>query len=147
MRFPRDVATDRVGDPQEGTVSAFAINRNDGTLRQLNTVRSGGAGPTYVSIHPSGKFLYGSNRGHDSITVFSIDEKSGRLSFVETQPTQGSTPRGFGIDPTGAYLIAGNQRSDSVVVFRINQETGRLTPTGSKIDVGAPVSVKFVAAR
>ncbi len=68
------------------------------------------------------------------------------MTFVETQPTQGSTPRGFGIDPTGAYLLAGNQRSDSVVVFRIDQETGRLTPTGSKIEVGAPVSVKFVAA-
>ena len=100
-----------------------------------------------VLVHPTGRFLYGSNRGHDSIAVFSIDQATGRLTFVETVATEGSTPRGFGIDPSGAYLIAGNQRSDSVVVFRINPETGRLTPTGSKIAVGAPVSVKFVAPR
>ncbi len=107
--------------------------------------------PTYstaeVLVHPSGRFLYGSNRGHDSISVFTIDQSTGRLTFVETVPTGGSTPRGFGIDPTGAYLIAGNQRSDSVVVFRIDRDSGKLTATGSRIDVGAPVSVKFVSAR
>ena len=85
--------------------------------------------------------------GHDSISVFTIDQGSGRLTFVETVPTGGSTPRGFGIDPGGAYLIAGNQRSDSVVVFRIDRSTGRLTATGSRIDVGSPVSVKFVGGR
>jgi 6-phosphogluconolactonase len=135
------------------TVTAFTRDPERGGLTAVQSISTLPADqkplPTYstaeVLVHPSGKFLYGSNRGHDSITVFSIDEKSGRLTFVETQPTQGSTPRGFGIDPTGAYLIAANQRSDSVVVFRINQETGRLTPTGSKIEVGAPVSVKFVA--
>ena len=137
------------------SVTTFTRNPESGGLTALQTISTLPADqkplPNYstaeVLVHPSGKFLYGSNRGHDSITVFGIDEKSGRLTFVETQPTQGSTPRGFGIDPTGAYLIAGNQRSDSVIVFRINGETGRLTPTGSKIDVGAPVSVKFVAAR
>lgn len=137
------------------TVTAFTRDPERGGLTAVQSISTLPADlkplPTYstaeVLVHPSGKFLYGSNRGHDSITVFSIDEKSGRLTFVETQPTQGSTPRGFGIEPTGAYLIAANQRSDSVVVFRINQETGRLTPTGSKIEVGAPVSVKFVAAK
>ncbi len=139
----------------QNSVTAFARDPERGGLTPLQTISTlppeEKALPNYstaeVLVHPSGRFLYGSNRGHDSIAVFSIDQKSGRLTFVETQPTQGSTPRGFGIDPTGAYLLAGNQRSDSVVVFRINQETGRLTPTGAKIDVGAPVSVKFVAAR
>jgi 6-phosphogluconolactonase len=137
------------------SVTAFTRDPERGGLTPLQTTSTLPAGqqplPSYstaeVLVHPSGRFLYGSNRGHDSITVFRIDEQSGRLTFVETQPTQGSTPRGFGIDPTGAYLIAGNQRSDSVVVFRINQETGRLTPTGSRIEVGAPVSVKFVRTR
>jgi 6-phosphogluconolactonase len=137
------------------SVTAFTHDPERGGMTALQTISTLPADqkplPNYstaeVLVHPSGKFLYGSNRGHDSIAVFAIDEKSGRLTFVETQPTQGSTPRGFGIDPTGAYLLAGNQQSDSVVVFRINQETGRLTPTGSKIDVGAPVSVKFVGAR
>jgi 6-phosphogluconolactonase len=95
-------------------------------------------------VHPSGRFLYGSNRGHDSITVFAIDETTGRLTYVQNEPTQGSTPRGFGIDPSGAYLLAANQRSDSVVVLRIDQQTGRLTPTGHKMALSSPVSVKFV---
>jgi 6-phosphogluconolactonase len=97
-----------------------------------------------VVVHPSGKFLYGSNRGHDTLVVFAIDEKSGKLTLVQHVPTQGSTPRGFGIDPTGRYLLAGNQRSDSVVVFRIDTATGRLTPTGQTLKVGSPVSVVFV---
>ena len=100
-----------------------------------------------IEVHPSGKFLYGSNRGHDSIVVYAIDEKTGRLTHVEHQPTQGSTPRSFGIDPTGTYLLAANQRSDSVVAFRIDGGTGRLTPTGGKADVGAPVCVKFLRVR
>ena len=124
----------------QNSVTAFTRDPERGGLTALQTISTLPADqkplPNYstaeVLVHPSGRFLYGSNRGHDSIAVFSIDEKSGRLTFVETQPTQGSTPRGFGIDPTGAYLLAGNQRSDSVVVFRINQETGRLTPTGSQ---------------
>jgi 6-phosphogluconolactonase len=64
--------------------------------------------------------------------------------YVENEPTQGSTPRGFGIDPDGGYLLAGNQKSDSVVVFRIDPKSGKLAPTGTKIEVGAPVCVKFV---
>ena len=137
------------------SVTALARDPERGGLTALQTIPTlppdQPALPNYstaeVLVHPSGKFLYGSNRGHDSIAVFTIDESSGRLTFVETQPTQGSTPRGFGIDPTGGYLLAGNQRSDSVVVFRINRETGRLTPTGSRIEVGSPVSVKFVGVR
>jgi 6-phosphogluconolactonase len=100
-----------------------------------------------VRLHPSGKFLYGSNRGYDSIVVFAVDEKTGRLTQRQNESTQGSTPRGFGIDPTGEYLLAANQRSDSVVVFRIDQQTGRLTTTGQKIELGAPACVKFVAAQ
>ncbi len=139
----------------ENTVTAYTRDSGRGSLTALQTISTLPADvkalPNYstaeVLVHPTGRFLYGSNRGHDSIAVFSIDQATGRLTFVETVATEGSTPRGFGIDPTGAYLIAGNQRSDSVVVFRINPETGRLTPTGSKIAVGAPVSVKFVAPR
>ena len=139
----------------ENTVTAYTRDSGRGSLTALQTISTLPADvkalPTYstaeVLVHPTGRFLYGSNRGHDSIAVFSIDQATGRLTFVETVATEGSTPRGFGIDPSGAFLIAGNQRSDSVVVFRINPETGRLTPTGSKIAVGAPVSVKFVAPR
>jgi 6-phosphogluconolactonase len=134
------------------TVTAFVSDAKRGALTAFQTISTLPADqptlPSYstaeVQVHPSGKFLYGSNRGHDSIVVFAIDGKTGRLTYVENTPTQGSTPRGFGIDPTGGYLLAANQRSDSVVVFRIDQRTGRLTPTGNTIDVGAPVCVTFV---
>jgi 6-phosphogluconolactonase len=137
------------------TVTAFRRDIEHGSLTELQTISTlppgqaveSGFSTADVQVHPSGRFLYGSNRGHDSIVVFAIDQKSGRLTYVENRPTQGSTPRGFGIDPSGSYLLAANQRSDSVVVFRIDKQTGRLTPTGHTIEVGAPVCVKFVERR
>ena len=100
-----------------------------GGLTEIETVSTLPAGETVqegfstaeVQVHPSGRFLYGSNRGHNSLTVFAIDQKTGRLTFVQNEPTQGNGPRGFGIDPTGRYLFAANQRSDTVVVFRIDR--------------------------
>jgi 6-phosphogluconolactonase len=137
------------------TITAFSRDPANGgltTLQTISTLPEGqsvqkGYSTAEVQVHPSGRFLYGSNRGHDSISVFSIDEASGRLTYVENRPTEGSTPRNFGIDPSGTYLLAANQRSDSVVVFRIDQQSGRLTPTGARIDIGAPVCVKFVRPR
>jgi 6-phosphogluconolactonase len=137
------------------TVTAFSRDPDKGSLTPIQTVSTLPAGQAVaagystaeITVHLSGKFLYGSNRGHDTIVVFAIDQKTGQLTLVEHQSTQGSTPRNFGIDPSGAFLLAANQRSDSIVVFRINAETGRLTPTGTKIDVGAPVCVKFVKRR
>jgi 6-phosphogluconolactonase len=134
------------------TITAFSNDSAKGELREIHTLTTlppkqamqTGYSGAEVQVHPSGKFLYASNRGHDSIAVFAIDQNTGRLTYAENEPTQGSTPRGFGIDPDGRYLLAGNQRSDSVVVFRIDPKNGKLTATGSKIEVGAPVSVKFV---
>ena len=134
------------------TITAFNTDSDKGELREAQTISTlparqamqGGFSGAEIDVHPSGKFLYASNRGHDSIAVFAIDQNTGRLTYVENQPTQGSTPRGFGIDPDGRYLLVGNQRSNSVVVFRINPQSGKLTATGSKTEVGAPVCVKFV---
>ena len=134
------------------TITAFNNDSAKGALQEAQTMSTLPAGQAMqsgfsgaeIEVHPTGKFLYASNRGHDSIAVFAIDQNTGRLTFVENKLTQGSTPRGFGIDPDGGYLLAGNQRSDSVVVFRIDPKSGKLTPTGSKIDVGAPVSITFV---
>jgi 6-phosphogluconolactonase len=135
------------------TIAAFA--RTDGALQERGRVSSLPPDlkplPDYstadVQVHPSGRFLYGSNRGHDSITAYTIDQDDGRLRFVEAESTGGRTPRAFGIDPSGRFLLAANQRSDSVVVFRIDERTGALTPTGASIQVGAPVCVKFLAPR
>jgi 6-phosphogluconolactonase len=134
------------------TVTAFRNDPARGALTEIQTVSTLPAGTdmqsqfsgSEVQVHPSGRFLYAANRGHNTIAVFTIDQSSGQLTLVQNQLTLGNTPRGFGIDPAGAFLLAGNQRSDSVVVFRIDQKTGRLTPTGQKLDIGAPVSVKFV---
>jgi 6-phosphogluconolactonase len=134
------------------TVTAFAHDAARGGLSAIQTISTlpqgqsvqKGFSTAEVQVHPSGRFLYGSNRGHDTIAVFAIDEKTGRLTPVHHEPTQGSTPRNFGIDPAGRFLLAANQRSDTVVVFRIDAATGRLAPAGHRIEVGAPVCVKFV---
>jgi 6-phosphogluconolactonase len=133
------------------TVTGFRYDAKRGELILAQTITTLPEGetvqPSYstaeVQVHPSGKFLYGSNRGHDSIAAFAIDQKTGQLTPVEHESTQGKTPRNFGIDPTGTYLLAANQSSDSVVVFRIDPRTGALTPRGQKAEVPSPVCVKF----
>ncbi len=96
-------------------------------------------------VHPSGKFVYGSNRGHHSIAIFAFNAETGELTPVGHTPTEGNTPRNFNLDPSGKYLFAANQDSKSVVVFKIDQATGKLTPSGTKFEVDKPVCVKFVA--
>lgn len=133
------------------TVTAFSYDAARGALKPLQTISTLPADfkdESYcaeVQVHPSGKFLYGSNRGHDSIAVFAIDPAKGTLQFIETVPTGGKWPRNFGLDPTGSYLIAANQNSNNIVVFRIDAKTGRLTPTGQQLEVSAPVCVKFAS--
>src|SRR5262249_55928837 len=137
----------------KSTVTALAYDGSRGVFRELQTVSTlpkdfGGDNTTAeVQVHPSGKFLYGSNRGHNSIAVFAIDAGKGTLTLIENAPTQGRTPRNFGIDPTGSYLFAANQASDNIVIFRIDAKTGRLMASGQTLEVGSPVCVKFLAAR
>jgi 6-phosphogluconolactonase len=132
------------------TVTAFDYDAGRGTLKEVQTIsalpgkRENNYSTAEVQVHPSGKFLYGSVRGHNSIVVYTIDASTGRLKYVENQPTRGKTPRNFGIDPTGAYLLAANQDSDDIIVFRIDAETGRLRPTDHRVEVPAPVCVRFV---
>jgi 6-phosphogluconolactonase len=132
------------------TVTAFAYDGERGTLKETQTITTlphevkEGYSTAEVQVHPSGKFLYGSNRGHDSIAIFSIDSSTGKLTAVGHQPTGGKTPRNFAIDPTGQYLLAENQNSDTIVVFRIDQKTGELKPTANVVDVPSPVCVRFL---
>ena len=133
------------------TITALAYDPVSGTLAQLQTVPTLPEGfdgsNTTADIHvtPSGRFLYGSNRGHDSLVVYAIDEADGTLRYVEHVSTRGETPRNFGIDPTGTLLLVANQNSDNVVAFQIDGETGELTPTGEETEVSMPVCVKFLA--
>jgi len=132
------------------TVTAFAYNPSSGTLTDIQTITTvpnefdGSNSCAEVRVHPNGKFLYGSNRGHDSIAVYRINPAKGTLTFVEHETADIKTPRNFNIDPTGKFCLVANQGSNSVVVFRINQKTGALKPTRHKISVGRPVCVRFL---
>ncbi len=134
---------------QDLTMTAFAYDATRGALREIQTLPTLPAGVTGrnstadVHVHPSGRFVYGSNRGHDSIVIFGIDPASGRLSLVGHESTRGHTPRNFAIDPSGAMLYAANQDTHTVVSFRIDAETGRLTPTGQVTEVPSPACLKF----
>ena len=98
-----------------------------------------------IQIHPSGSFVYVSNRGHDSLAIFGVDPQTGELHAIGHQATGGKTPRNFGIDPTGTFLLAANQDSDTIQVFRIDQTSGLLMPVAGPVDVPSPVCVKFLA--
>ena len=94
-----------------------------------------------IAVHPSGHFVYASNRGHDSIAVFAFDPRSAQLTLLQHQPTGGRAPRHFTLDPSGRWLLAANQKSDNIVVFGVDPTSGRLVPTGHSIDVPMPVCV------
>lgn len=134
------------------TMTAFKYDAGNGSLTTIETVSTLPQGVekdkkfscAEVQVHPSGKFVYGSNRGHDSITVFSVDQATGKLAFASNTPSGGKTPRNFRIDPTGQYLFTANQGSDNIVVYKIDPATGALTATGATASVGSPVCIKFL---
>jgi 6-phosphogluconolactonase len=133
------------------TVTVFSNDAANGRLQLLRTVTTlpkdfkGRNDDAEIHVHPSGKFLYASNRGEDTIAIYAIDGSKGTLTQVGSVSTGGKEPRSFEIDPTGTLLFAENQKSDNIVIFRIDQKTGGLRPTGKVLDVGSPVCVKFLA--
>lgn len=133
------------------TVTAFAHDSMKGTLAELQSVSAlpddfkGTNTSADIHLSPDGKFLYCSNRGHDSIAAFGVDASTGRLSFIAHTPTGGKTPRNFAVDPTGNFLLAANQNSDTIVVLRRDSRTGKLQPTGNGAAVPSPVCLKLIA--
>jgi len=131
------------------SVTAFSYDATKGILKELDTRSTlpsdfkGENTCAEVQIHPSGSFVYGSNRGHNSIAVFRVNPRDGRLLRIENVACGGKTPRHFALDPTGKWLLVENQDSNSVIVFAVEANTGHLTPTGDKIEVGAPVCLVF----
>lgn len=134
----------------KSNITTFAYDAARGRLRKLQTISTlpkgykGQSDCAEVAVGPSGKFVYGSNRGHDSIAVFAADPEKGTLTSVERVPSGGRTPRHFAIDPTGSWLLAANQDSDAVMVFAIDRKTGRLILTGETAPVSSPACVRFV---
>jgi 6-phosphogluconolactonase len=134
----------------KSTVTVFAHSgekfRSVQVISMLPAGFSGRNDAAEIALHPSGKFLYASNRGDDTIAIFSVDPAKGTLAFVARVPTGGKEPRHFAIDPSGKYLLAENQHSNNIVVFKIDAATGGLTPTGQIVDVPSPVDLTFVPA-
>jgi 6-phosphogluconolactonase (cycloisomerase 2 family) len=133
----------------DSTITTYQFDPDKGALNPLQIVTTlpssytGNNTCAEIAVAPSGRFLYGSNRGHDSIAIFAIDAGTGRLTPVGWEPTQGRTPRFFALDPPGAHLFAANQESDTVVIFRVNQTTGTLTSTGQVVKVATPSTIVF----
>ena len=131
------------------TVTAFAYARANGDLKELQTMATLPRDPTVadtgadIHVSPDGRFLYCSNRGHDSIAAFKIDARNGGLTFIAHESTGGKTPRNFAIDPTGAFLLVANQNSDNIVTFRRDRKTGRLSATGHVVEAPSPVCLRF----
>ncbi len=132
------------------TVTVLSNDAASGRLQPVQSITTlpkdfqGRNDDAEIQMHPSGKFLYASNRGEDTIVVYSIDAAKGTLTQVASVPTGGKEPRSFEIDPTGQLLFAENQKSDNIVVFKIDQKTGNLTPTRKVLDVASPVCLKFL---
>jgi 6-phosphogluconolactonase len=135
------------------SVTVLSYESSSGAMQEIQTLSTlpkdfaGENTTAEVQVDRAGKFLYASNRGHDSIAVFSIDAAWGMLSFVEHVSTGGKRPRSFSLDPTGSYLFAANQDSDNIAIFHVEPKTGRLTSTGRMIGSPTPVCIQFVPAK
>lgn len=135
----------------DSTVTAYAHDGAQGTLAEVQTASTlpadfkGANTGADIHVAPNGRFLYCSNRGHDSLAAFRLDAATGRLRPLGHTPTEGKTPRNFAIDPTGQFLLVANQNSDTIVTFRLDAQTGALTPTGQTVAVPSPVCLKLTA--
>ncbi len=138
-----------VNNEMTSTVTAFAYDAEKGTLTELHTLSTlpeptPGNSTAETVVHPSGKFVYVSNRGHDSLAMYAIDQNTGKLTSLGNVSTGGKTPRNFNIDPTGKWALAANQSTGNVTVLAIDQSTGKMTPTGQSIAVPAACCVRFL---
>ncbi len=136
-----------------GTITVFSYDKATAAMTEIQTISTlpkdftGTPSCAEIILHPSGKFLYGSNRVHESIALFSVDQKTGKLTFVEHQSVLGHKPRHFTNDPSGKWLIAENQDSNSIILYSIDTDTGKLKPTGQTLSLGSPVCAVFVDAK
>jgi 6-phosphogluconolactonase len=151
MVFRPDGRFAYVVNEMTSTITAFRYDADAGALHDVQTVSTlpehfqGANSGAEIAVHPSGRWLYVSNRGHNSVALFTIDPNAGTLAWVEEQGTRGFKPRHFGIDPAAAYLAVGNQDSDTILVARVDAGTGRLTPSGVLAHAASPVCMLFAA--
>jgi len=152
MVFRPDNRFAYVTNEMNSTITAFRYDAKAGVLSEIQTVSTlpahfDGANTTAeIDVHPSGRWLYVSNRGHNSVALFNVDRDKGTLTWVEEQMTGGSNPRHFGIEPSGRHVAIGNQNSDTILVARIDAGNGRLKPSGVFASAPTPVCMKFLPA-
>jgi len=133
----------------DSTIATYRFDPERGELKPLQVITTlppaftGNSTTAEIAVAPSGRFVYGSNRGHDSLAIFAVDDATGVLAPVGWEPTQGKTPRLFAIEPSGTFLYAANQDSDTIVTFRVDQATGKLAPTGQVVKTGSPSTIVF----
>lgn len=133
--------------------TTFAYDAGKGALSEVSTASTipeadrsqKGLSTAETRVHPNGRFVYVSNRGHNTIAVFSCDAATGKLTRLENVNCEGKTPRNFNLDPSGKWLIVAHQDGNSVALFKVDSETGKLTFTGKKLEVGGPCCVRFLA--
>jgi 6-phosphogluconolactonase len=135
-------------------VTAFQYDAENGTLTAMQTIstlpmklRETPCSGSEIRIHPTGRFVYAANRGHDSVAAFEVDPGSGRLKFIEREAVRGSHPRNFNIDPTGKWLLAAGRDSNTISLFRIDADSGSLVYTGTTVNSPAPICIEMHAAR
>jgi 6-phosphogluconolactonase (cycloisomerase 2 family) len=124
-------------DSQRATLAPIQV------ITTLPTTFTGHSTTAEIAVSPEGRFVYCSNRGHDSVTMYAADPVDGSLTTIGWQPTQGRDPRFIGLDPAGCFLYAANEQGDAIVVFRIDVRSGKLTPTGQVINTASPVTIVF----
>ena len=150
MVFRPDGRVAYVFNEMSSTVNAFSYAAGSGVLKEIQTIATlpayftGDSTAAEIDVHPSGRWLYVSNRGHDTVVLFSIDSSTGTLTLVEEQVTRGATPRHFGIDPSGRHFAVGNQNSDTILIAEIDGDNGRLKPSGALASAPTPVCIKFL---
>lgn len=136
----------------DNTAVTYAYDEDRGvleTIQVISTLPPDFTDTSYcadIHVSPDGRFVYGSNRGHDSIVIFEVDTGTGKLSVVDYESTRGEFPRNFSLDPSGRFLFAANQNTDNIVAYRIDGQTGRLAATGHQVETPQPVCINMIPA-
>jgi 6-phosphogluconolactonase len=152
MKFHPDGKHIYVLNELELTVTTFAYDPSSGTMAAIQTIptvpvlekkKETSVSASEIRVHPSGRFVYAANRGHDTITAFGVDKETGHLREIEREPIRGGWPRNFNIDPSGKWLLAAGRDSNTLAVFKIDDATGELTYIRQMISVPTPICVLF----
>ena len=147
--FSPDAARCYVCNEIDSTLTTYAFDAETGALEPLQVISTlpegleGRNSTAEIAVAPDGRFVYVSNRGHNSIAIFAVDRADRSVTPIGWEPTQGNTPRYFGLDPSGSFLYACNQNSNTIVSFRVDKSSGALTPTGQILQSNTPVCIAF----